>query len=152
MFFLVHSASLTLFSPQTLAPTTIMSFFSDRLLCPFHSDSLLLVTSELFSLVQVLKWETIVTDSNKKEKDSGFVGEFALGNMSIGIKGSLLKALPQDILVQVLCGVNHEDLKQVFVGFCLLQTLIVKELHFEYNTPKKKNFYFLPAFDLENAE
>ncbi|KAL2341956.1 hypothetical protein Fmac_009896 [Flemingia macrophylla] len=132
----------------------------------------------------------------KKKKDGGFVGEFALGNMSIRIEGfsytltlgrkrvvvsnygntspqmtnpskkicsdkisfnsegSLLEALPQDILVQVLCGVDHEDLKQLFHVSKIIReaTLIAKELHFEYSTPKKKTFYFLPAFDLENAD
>ncbi|KAL2343097.1 hypothetical protein Fmac_004382 [Flemingia macrophylla] len=105
-------------------------------------------------IVSALVVVRISVDSSEKEKDSGFVGEFALGNMSIGIEGFLLKALPQDILVQVLCGVDHEVLKQVFhVSKTIREaTLIVKDLHFEYSTPKKKTFYFLPAFDLENAE
>ncbi|KAK7412272.1 hypothetical protein VNO78_03724 [Psophocarpus tetragonolobus] len=66
---------------------------------------------------------------------------------------SLLEALPQDILVKVLCGVDHEDLKQLFhVSRTIREaTLIAKELHFEYSTPKKRSLTFLNRFDLENA-
>jgi len=56
---------------------------------------------------------------------------------------SLLEALPQDVLVRVLCGVNHEDLKQLFhVSKTIREaTLIAKQSHFAYCTPKK-----IPAF------
>ncbi|KAK7331865.1 hypothetical protein VNO80_28606 [Phaseolus coccineus] len=66
---------------------------------------------------------------------------------------SLLEALPQEILVQVLCSVDHEDLKQLFhVSKTIREaTLMAKELHFEYSTPKKKTFAFLNPCDLENT-
>ncbi|XAR53673.1 hypothetical protein NMG60_11022318 [Bertholletia excelsa] len=52
---------------------------------------------------------------------------------------SLLEALPQDILIKVLCGVDHDDLKQLFhVSKTLREaTIIAKQWHFEYSTPKK---------------
>ncbi|QCD76686.1 F-box protein At1g61340-like [Vigna unguiculata] len=58
---------------------------------------------------------------------------------------SPLEAIPQDILVQVLCSVDHEDLKQLFHVSKTIRdaTLIAKDLHFEYSTPKKKTFAFL---------
>ncbi|XP_047161626.1 F-box protein At1g61340-like [Vigna umbellata] len=67
---------------------------------------------------------------------------------------SPLEALPQDILVQVLCSVEHEDLKQLFhVSKTIREaTLIAKDLHFEYSTPKKKTFAFLHPSDLDNAD
>ncbi|KAL2323601.1 hypothetical protein Fmac_027980 [Flemingia macrophylla] len=53
-FAAAHSASLTLFSPQTLAPTATISSFSDAVSCAsFRSDSLLLAASDLSGLVQV---------------------------------------------------------------------------------------------------
>ncbi|CAA3005883.1 F-box SKIP27-like [Olea europaea subsp. europaea] len=80
---------------------------------------------------------------------------------------SILEALPQDVLIRILCGVEHDDLKRlVFVSktlrdavrFCspqndfdiltimnlrfvvvprIKQTLIAKQWHFAYSTPRK---------------
>ncbi|XP_020212265.1 protein SLOW WALKER 1 [Cajanus cajan] len=53
-FAAAHSASLTLFSAQTLAPTATISSFSDAVSCAsFRSDALLLAASDLSGLVQV---------------------------------------------------------------------------------------------------
>ncbi|XP_020221505.1 F-box protein At1g61340 [Cajanus cajan] len=73
--------------------------------------------------------------------------------ISLNSEASPLEALPQDILVQVLSGVDHEDLRQLFhVSKTIREaSLIAKELHFEYRTPKKKTFYFLTPLDLEDA-
>ncbi|XP_071738551.1 F-box protein At4g05010-like [Rutidosis leptorrhynchoides] len=56
---------------------------------------------------------------------------------------SLLEALPQEILIKILCGVDHDDLKSLFhVSKPIREAaLIAKKWHFEYSTPKK-----FPAF------
>ncbi|CAH1415741.1 unnamed protein product [Lactuca virosa] len=66
----------------------------------------------------------------------------SMGN-SFSASRSLLEALPQDILIRVLCGVDHDDLKRLFhVSKPIREAAIIaKKLHFEYNTPKK-----IPAF------
>ncbi|XP_043693704.1 F-box protein At1g61340-like [Telopea speciosissima] len=53
---------------------------------------------------------------------------------------SLLEALPQDILVRVLCCVCHDDLKQLIQVSKLIRdaTLIAKQSHFAYSTPRAK--------------
>ncbi|XP_019170912.1 PREDICTED: F-box protein SKIP27-like [Ipomoea nil] len=52
---------------------------------------------------------------------------------------SALEALPQDILIRIVCGVDHDDLRALFhVSKTLREvTLVAKKLHFEYSTPKK---------------
>ncbi|WJX16090.1 hypothetical protein P8452_06167 [Trifolium repens] len=51
---------------------------------------------------------------------------------------SPLEALPQDILLYVLCGVDHADLKQLFRVSKTIRkaTLIVEESYFNFSTPK----------------
>ncbi|GAU33527.1 hypothetical protein TSUD_386720, partial [Trifolium subterraneum] len=51
---------------------------------------------------------------------------------------SPLEALPQDILLHVLCGVDHDDLEQLFRVSKIIReaTLIVEESHFNFSTPK----------------
>lgn len=51
-----------------------------------------------------------------------------------------LESLPQDLLVQVLCKVTHADLKQLLLvsKYVNEATLIAKELHFAYSTPRTK--------------
>lgn len=65
---------------------------------------------------------------------------------------SCLEALPFDILIRVLCGVDHEDLEQLLhVSKTIREaTKIAKELHFEYSTPKKKTFAFHTSLDVED--
>ncbi|CAL5183364.1 unnamed protein product [Lathyrus oleraceus] len=64
------------------------------------------------------------------------------GRFNFNYDISLLESLPQDILFHVLCGVDHDDLKQLFhVSRITRQaTLIVKESHFQFSTPKKKTY------------
>ncbi|XVE51248.1 hypothetical protein DITRI_Ditri02bG0024700 [Diplodiscus trichospermus] len=52
---------------------------------------------------------------------------------------SALELLPQDVLIRIICGVDHEDLKQLFnVSKSIREaTVIAKQLHFAYSTPKK---------------
>ncbi|CAM9000727.1 unnamed protein product [Rhodiola kirilowii] len=52
---------------------------------------------------------------------------------------SPLESLPQDLLIRVLCGVGHGDLKQlVLVSKSVMKAaLVAKRLHFAYSTPTK---------------
>ncbi|OIW13863.1 hypothetical protein TanjilG_31752 [Lupinus angustifolius] len=64
------------------------------------------------------------------------------GTFSSISERSSLEALPFDILIKVLCGVEHEDLEQLFHVSKIIKEAaeIAKRLHFEYSTPKKKTF------------
>ncbi|XP_061350530.1 F-box protein At1g61340-like [Gastrolobium bilobum] len=75
------------------------------------------------------------------------------GRMTLNSEISRLETLPHDILIRLLCGVDHEDLKQLFhVSRTIREaTQIAKEMHFEYSTPKKKTFACLQPIDLEDA-
>ncbi|KAH1208113.1 F-box protein [Glycine max] len=64
------------------------------------------------------------------------------GRISLNSESSLLETLPRDILVRVSCGVDHEDLKQLFN---------VSRTIREVDTPKKKTFVFLNPFDFEDT-
>ncbi|KAK4858428.1 hypothetical protein QYF36_016206 [Acer negundo] len=54
-----------------------------------------------------------------------------------------LEFLPQDILIRIISGVNHEDLKHLFhVSKSIREaTQIAKEQHFAYSTPKKTQVF-----------
>ncbi|KAJ1388097.1 F-box-like domain superfamily [Sesbania bispinosa] len=73
------------------------------------------------------------------------------GRITINEERSRLEALPLDILIRVLCGVDHEDLKQLLLVSKTIReaTEIAKKLHFEYSTPKKKIFAFRTPLDLQ---
>ncbi|CDO99633.1 unnamed protein product [Coffea canephora] len=66
---------------------------------------------------------------------------------------STLEALPQDVLIRILCGVEHDDLKRLFFVSKSLReaTLIAKQWHFAYSTPRK-TLGFPNAIDLENLD
>jgi len=53
---------------------------------------------------------------------------------------SLLESLPEDVLIKVLCKVNHSDLRQLLlVSKPVSQaTIVAKELHFAFATPTAK--------------
>ncbi|GLU23099.1 hypothetical protein SLE2022_391300 [Rubroshorea leprosula] len=59
------------------------------------------------------------------------------------LEKSPLESLPQDILIRILCGVNHEDLEKLYhVSKTVREaTMIAKESHFAFSTPRKT-----PAF------
>lgn len=63
-----------------------------------------------------------------------------------------LEACPQDILIRILCGVNHEDLKHLFHVSKRIReaTLIAKQWHFAYSTPSKFRVFGTPIY-LEDA-
>lgn len=52
---------------------------------------------------------------------------------------SALEDLPQEILIRILCGVEHDDLKRLFFVSKAIReaTLIAKQSHFAYSTPRK---------------
>ncbi|KAK4269776.1 hypothetical protein QN277_022889 [Acacia crassicarpa] len=65
---------------------------------------------------------------------------------------SRLEALPHDTLIRVSCGVDHEELKQLYhVSKTIKEAaLIAKQWHFEYSTPKKKTFALQTAIELDD--
>ncbi|XP_074272138.1 F-box protein SKIP27 [Silene latifolia] len=52
---------------------------------------------------------------------------------------SLLEALPQELLIKVICGVDHDDLKRLFFVSKTVRdaAIIAKKCHFAYSTPSK---------------
>ncbi|KAL8249151.1 hypothetical protein R6Q59_006019 [Mikania micrantha] len=66
----------------------------------------------------------------------------SIGN-SFSSERSLIEVLPQDILIKVICGVEHDDLKTLFhISKPIREAvMIAKKQHFAYSTPKK-----VPAF------
>ncbi|KAL8032711.1 hypothetical protein ABFS82_13G114200 [Erythranthe guttata] len=50
-----------------------------------------------------------------------------------------LEDLPQEILIRILCGVEHDDLKTLFFVSKAIReaTLVAKQSHFAFNTPSK---------------
>ncbi|KAF8669260.1 hypothetical protein HU200_051594 [Digitaria exilis] len=53
---------------------------------------------------------------------------------------SLLECLPQDVLIKVLCKVNHSDLRQLLLVSKPVSeaTTVARELHFKFATPLSK--------------
>ncbi|KAG1368198.1 putative F-box protein SKIP27 [Cocos nucifera] len=55
-------------------------------------------------------------------------------------RSNRLESLPQDVLVRILCKVNHSDLKQLLLVSKIVHgaTSIAKEMHFAFSTPSSK--------------
>ncbi|KAK6124429.1 hypothetical protein DH2020_041849 [Rehmannia glutinosa] len=74
--------------------------------------------------------DCIATSPSKRQclQDTVFVSE-----------KSALEDLPQEILIRILCGVEHDDLKRLFFVSKAIReaALIAKQHHFAYSTPKK---------------
>ncbi|KAL1567348.1 F-box protein-like protein [Salvia divinorum] len=53
---------------------------------------------------------------------------------------SVLEDLPQEILIRILCGVEHEDLESLLLASKTMRdaAVIAKRTHFAYNTPSKR--------------
>ncbi|KAL6657796.1 hypothetical protein ACP70R_005576 [Stipagrostis hirtigluma subsp. patula] len=53
---------------------------------------------------------------------------------------SLLESLPQDVLIKLLCKVNHSDLRQLLLVSKPVSeaTVVARELHFKFATPSAK--------------
>ncbi|XP_008800393.1 F-box protein At1g61340-like [Phoenix dactylifera] len=58
-------------------------------------------------------------------------------------RSNRLESLPQDVLVRILCKVNHSDLKQLLLVSKIVHgaTLIAKEMHFAFSTPSSKPIF-----------
>ncbi|CAM8979569.1 unnamed protein product [Rhodiola kirilowii] len=69
------------------------------------------------------------------------------------VSRSPLESLPQDLLIRVLCGVGHGDLKQlVLVSKSVMKAaLVAKRLHFAYRTPTKVKA-FRNNMDMEDSD
>ncbi|GMI97238.1 hypothetical protein HRI_003393100 [Hibiscus trionum] len=65
---------------------------------------------------------------------------------------SALESLPQDVLIRIICGVDHEDLKQLFnVSKSIREaTVIAKQSYFAYSTPTKIKT-FQTSIDFEES-
>ncbi|XP_039049785.1 F-box protein SKIP27-like [Hibiscus syriacus] len=66
-----------------------------------------------------------------------------------------IESLPQDVLIRVICGVDYDDLKQLFnVSKSIREaTVIAKKLHFAYSTPTKvKAFRTLLDSEFDGVE
>lgn len=52
---------------------------------------------------------------------------------------SAVEDLPQELLIKILCGVEHDDLKRLFFVSKAIReaSLIAKQSHFAYSTPRK---------------
>ncbi|XP_057981984.1 F-box protein SKIP27-like [Malania oleifera] len=81
--------------------------------------------------LEVSPVDSILKTPTKKQREEPTVAEPE--------EESLLESLPQDILIEILCGTNHDDLKHLFhVSKSVREAaLIAKKLHFAYNTPTK---------------
>ncbi|GFP82496.1 F-box protein at1g61340 [Phtheirospermum japonicum] len=55
------------------------------------------------------------------------------------LKTTSIEDLPQEILIRVLCGVEHDDLKSLFFVSKAIReaTVVAKQSHFAYSTPRK---------------
>ncbi|KAM6601388.1 hypothetical protein CsatA_020997 [Cannabis sativa] len=62
-----------------------------------------------------------------------------------------LQALPGDILIHIVSGVDHDDLSKLYnvATFIREAALVAEEMHFAFSTPKKVPA-FRTAIDLEN--
>ncbi|GJN11370.1 hypothetical protein PR202_ga29556 [Eleusine coracana subsp. coracana] len=56
---------------------------------------------------------------------------------------SILESLPEDLLINVLCKVNHSDLKQLILVSKPVSkaTIVAQEQHFAYATPSAKSSF-----------
>ncbi|CAI9087616.1 OLC1v1021727C1 [Oldenlandia corymbosa var. corymbosa] len=65
---------------------------------------------------------------------------------------SPLEELPQEVLIKIICGVDHDDLKRLFFVSKSVRdaTVIAKHEHFEYKTPRK-TLGFSNAADMEDS-
>ncbi|KAL9383975.1 hypothetical protein Peur_024298 [Populus x canadensis] len=96
------------------------------------------VRSYSFGRKRVLSSNNILNDEDLLNLDSTFISSLKRLR-SLKPEKSNLESLPQDILIRVLCGVDHDDLKQLFHVSKVIReaTLIAKEWHFAYSTPRK---------------
>ncbi|KAL8107884.1 F-box protein At1g61340-like [Apium graveolens] len=99
----------------------------------------------------------VFLSNNLEEVDSCFAAtpnkKCCVEDSLMGSEKSLIEALPQDILIKILCGVEHDDLKRLFYVSKSIRaaTVIAKQWHFAYNTPTKKLIFKNPV-KFENSD
>ncbi|XP_066400204.1 F-box protein At1g61340-like [Miscanthus floridulus] len=56
---------------------------------------------------------------------------------------NLIESLPQDVLIKILCKVNHSDLRQLLLVSKPVNeaTIVARELHFKFSTPSAKSVF-----------
>ncbi|KAL5054344.1 hypothetical protein RYX36_035026 [Vicia faba] len=116
-----------------------------------------------YSYGRALGRKRVVVSNNHESSSSGddepiLIGSslkrMCSGKFNFISEKSRLEALPQDVLVRVLCGVDHDDLDQVFdVSTTIREACVIaKQMHFEFSTPKKNSVAAVRSpFDIENA-
>ncbi|KAL9672010.1 hypothetical protein QQ045_009584 [Rhodiola kirilowii] len=69
------------------------------------------------------------------------------------VSDSSLETLPEELLIRVLCSVEHADLTQLYrVSHTIRRAaLSAKTLHFKYSTPKKTIIAFRNSVDLDES-
>ncbi|CAK9320990.1 unnamed protein product [Citrullus colocynthis] len=94
----------------------------------------------------------VVISCNEEDSSINLKRRCNVVSTAVDADRSLLEALPQEILIRVLCGVEHDDLKQlVRVSKTISEaTLIAKEWHFAYSTPSKVRT-FRSAIELDDS-
>lgn len=87
-------------------------------------------------------------DSNLSMTPTPAIKELCRKKPTLKSEMFALESLPQDVLIRVICGVDHDDLKQLVpVSKAVKEaTLIAKESHFAYSTPSKGR----PSLDIHD--
>ncbi|KAK7319606.1 hypothetical protein RJT34_04329 [Clitoria ternatea] len=114
---------------------------------------------EGYSYTRALGRKRVVVSNNVEtssiDSNSGVtpLKRMCSGKITFNCERSRLEALPLDVLIRVLCSVDHEDLEQlVHVSKVIREAAeIARRLHFEYSTPKKKTFAIRSPFDVEGS-
>ncbi|WCJ26934.1 F-box family protein [Euphorbia peplus] len=59
---------------------------------------------------------------------------------------SKIESLPEDLLIKILCGVDHGDLKQLYHVSTVIReaALVAEKTHFAYSTPTKTRVFRAP--------
>ncbi|KAK1368516.1 putative Heteroproteinous nuclear ribonucleoprotein U-like protein 1 [Heracleum sosnowskyi] len=98
----------------------------------------------------------VFLSNNLEEVDSCFATpkkKYCGEDSFMSSEKSVIEALPQDILIRILCGVEHDDLKRLFYVSKSIRaaTVIAKQWHFAYSTPTKKLIFKDPV-KFENSD
>ncbi|XP_047329388.1 F-box protein At1g61340-like [Impatiens glandulifera] len=91
------------------------------------------------SYTRSMSGKRIAISINNETESTPLLKKQCSQKMDLNFLRSQLEALPHDILMKILCGVDHDDLKQLFhVSKTIREvTLIARKIHFEYSTPRK---------------
>lgn len=112
---------------------------------------------DTYSYGRALGRKRVVVSNNDEPSESNPVTvplkRMCSGRFNSISEKSRLEALPQDLLVRVLCGVDHDDLEHLFSVSTTIKEAgeIAKQMHFEFSTPKKSSVAVRSPFDIENG-